>query len=74
MMRTVTWHPVPYWSEIVVPHSFRGGQGIRMFGAGPGGADLYTTVTAVNGATVTLATAPSSRPVPGRLFTTIQPQ
>ena len=70
----VTWHPVPYWSEAVVPHSFRGGQGVRLLGAGPGGADLYTTVTAVNGATVTVASSPRSRPAPAYSFTTIQPQ
>src|SRR5580765_2716773 len=60
----VTWHPVPYWSEAVVPHSFRGGQGVRIFGAA-GGADLYTTVTAVNGAIVTVATAPDVSASPG---------
>ena len=48
-----------------MPHSFRGGQGVRLLGAGPGGADLYTTVTAVNGATVTVATAPSVTASPG---------
>ena len=60
----VTWHPTPYWSEGAIPHSFRGGQGIRIFGAAAG-ADLYTTVTAVNGAIVTLAVAPDISANPG---------
>jgi hypothetical protein len=61
----VTWHPVPYWSEAAVPHSFRGGQGVRILGAGPGGIDLYTTVTAVAGPIVTVADAPSVSANPG---------
>jgi hypothetical protein len=61
----VNVHPLPFWTEAVVPHSFRGGQGVRIFGPAPGSPPLYTTVVSVNGATVTVADTPTWTSNPG---------
>ena len=60
----LTVHPVPYWVEGTA-HSFRGGQGVRIFGPTPGSAPTYTTVTGVNGNTITLADALTYSANPG---------
>jgi hypothetical protein len=58
--------PDPYYHEGTV-HTFRTGQGVRLPGAGVGGADLFTTLSAVSGNVLTLAVAPSGNGAPGQI-------